>query len=210
MIVSVSNPLEGFGSMVRLGLAAGLGLFVLGVTPSSTATAATAPSRFELDPAKSTLQYQFIQAGGQNQGKFLKYQVILELSADQPAASKLDVGVEMNSLDTGDKERDDTLRGEDLFAVAKYPQAHFSSTQITKTAAGYEAVGKLTIRGVTRDQRIAFTFRTADEQGKSVGYLAGKTVVKRLDFGIGQGDWKSTEWVGNEVTVSYSLRLVPR
>jgi hypothetical protein len=32
--------------------------------------------------------------------------------------------------------------------------------------------------------------------------------VKRLDFGVGQGDWKSTEWVGNDVTVTFNLRLV--
>jgi hypothetical protein len=32
--------------------------------------------------------------------------------------------------------------------------------------------------------------------------------VHRLDFGVGQGDWKSTEWVGNDVTVSYTVRLI--
>jgi polyisoprenoid-binding protein YceI len=133
----------------------------------------------------------------------------VDFSPDGAAPSKLDVVVEMTSLDTGDKERDDTLRGAELFDVAKYPQAHFTSTQISKTAGGYDAAGKLTIRGVTRDQHIVFAYRTAEEQGKSVGYLSGKTLLKRLDFGIGQGDWKSTEWVGNDVTVSYSLRLIP-
>jgi polyisoprenoid-binding protein YceI len=112
-------------------------------------------------------------------------------------------------MDTGDKERDDTLRGPDLFDVQKFPQARFTATQFAKTATRYEAIGKLTLRGVTRDQHIPFTFRTADEQGHAVGYLSGKTTIKRLDFGVGQGDWKSTEWVGNDVTVSYSVRLVP-
>jgi polyisoprenoid-binding protein YceI len=55
---------------------------------------------------------------------------------------------------------------------------------------------------------VPFTLRMATEQGKSVGYLEGKTTVKRLDFGVGQGDWKSTEWVGNDVGISYSVRLV--
>jgi hypothetical protein len=62
---------------------------------------------------------------------------------------------------------------------------------------------------VSRDIHVPFTFRTANEQGKPSGYLLGKTTIKRLDFGVGQGDWKSTEWVGNDVSVSYSLRLVP-
>ncbi len=113
----------------------------------------------------------------------------------------------MTSLDSGDKDRDDTLRGSDLFDVAKNPQARFTSTQIVKTANGYDAVGKLTLRGVSRDTHVPFTLRTATEQGKSVSYLTGKTTIKRLEFGVGQGDWKSTEWVGDEVTVTYSVRL---
>jgi polyisoprenoid-binding protein YceI len=163
---------------------------------------------YTLDPAKSTLEFQFVQAGAQNKGRFGKFPVTLDFSPDSLTASKLDVVVDMTSLDSGDKERDDTLRSADMFDVAKFAQAHFTSTQITKTATGYDAFGKLTIRGVTRDQHVAFTFRSADEQGKPAGYLAGKTTVKRLDFGVGQGDWKSTEWVGADVTVSYSLRLV--
>jgi polyisoprenoid-binding protein YceI len=176
-----------------------------------TARAADAApaTHYTLDQAKSTLEFQFVQAGAQNKGKFSRFPVTLDLSPDNLAASKLDVTVETSSLDTGDKERDDTLKGSDLLSVAKFPQARFTSTQITKTANGYDAVGKLTLRGVSRDIHVPFTFKTADEQGKPAGYLLGKTTIKRLDFGVGQGDWKSTEWVGNDVSVSYSLRLLP-
>ena len=68
-------------------------------------------------------------------------------------------------------------------------------------------MGKLTLRGVTHDIHVPFALRTATEQGKPVGYLTGKTTIKRLEFGVGQGDWKSTEWVGDDVTISYSVRL---
>ncbi|MGH8140221.1 MAG: YceI family protein [Steroidobacteraceae bacterium] len=183
---------------------------LLAVALSTAAAAGAAPvTRYTLDPAKSSLGFQFVQAGARNQGKFARFPVTLDFSPDALASSKLDVVVQMSSLDTGDQERDDTLRDSDLFDVAKYPQARFTSTQIGKTANGYDAVGKLTIRGVTRDQHVSFTFRTADEQGKAAGYLTGQTTIKRLDFGVGQGDWKSTEWVGNDVTVSYTLRLMP-
>jgi len=181
-------------------------LSILVVTAARAADRTTSP-HYSLDPAKSTLEYQYIQAGAQDKGKFGKFQASLELSPDSLPASKLDVVVEIASLNTGDKERDETLRSPDLFDAAKYPQARFTSTQITKTASGYDAAGKLTIRGVTRDQHVLFAFRTADEQGKPVGYLTGKTAIKRLDFGVGQGDWKATDQVGNDVTVSYSLRL---
>lgn len=177
----------------------------------AAAAAAAGPAqatRYTLDPTKSTLEFQFVQAGARNHGKFGKFPVTLDFSPEALAASRLDVVVEMNSLDTGDNDRDDVLRGSDLFDVGRYPQARFTSTQITKTANGYDAAGKLTIRGVSRDQHVSFTFRATQEQGSTPGYLTGTTTIKRLDFGIGQGDWKSTEWVGNDVTVSYKLRLV--
>lgn len=167
-----------------------------------------AVTHYSVDPAKSSLEFSFVQAGAQNKGKFTKFPVALDASADGATATRLDVTVEMTTFDTDDKERNDTLRGPDLFDVAKFPQAHFIATQITKTATGFDAVGKLTLRGVTRDQHVAFTLRTTKEQGHSVAYLAGKATVHRLDFGVGQGEWKSTEWVGNDVTVSYSVRLV--
>jgi polyisoprenoid-binding protein YceI len=37
--------------------------------------------------------------------------------------------------------------------------------------------------------------------------LRGTTVIRRLDFGVGQGDWKSTEWVDNDVTIRFDVLL---
>jgi polyisoprenoid-binding protein YceI len=178
------------------------------LTTTALADPAPAAKHYVIDPAKSLLEFSFIQAGAQNKGKFTKFQVGLDAAPDASTVTTLDVTVDMTSMDTGDKERDDTLRGPDLFAVAKFAQAHFVATQITKTGTGFDAVGKLTLRGVTRDQHVAFTLRAANEQGRTVTYLAGKTTVHRLDYGVGQGDWKSTEWVGNDVTVTYNVRLV--
>jgi len=176
-------------------------LLVSSVVSLLAATAAAAADvHYTLDAAKSTLEYQFTQAGALNKGKFTKYTVTLDVAGDAP--SKLDVVIDMASLDTGDKERDDTLKTPDLFSVARFPQSRFTSTQIAKTANGYDAVGKLTIRGVARDVHVPFTFRPAD------GSLMGKLTVKRLDYGVGQGDWKATDQVGNDVAVTYALKLV--
>jgi polyisoprenoid-binding protein YceI len=171
------------------------------------AAAATAGRHYTLDAAKSSLQFTFLQAGAQNSGRFPRFAAVLDFPGADPAGGRLEVTVEVAALDTGDKDRDDTLKSDDLFAVKKFPQAHFSAAQIVKTAAGYEAAGKLTIRGVTRDARVPFTFREATEGGATVGYMVGKTVVRRLDYGVGQGDWKATDQAGNDVTVSFNLRL---
>jgi polyisoprenoid-binding protein YceI len=192
--------------MMRICCAAAAAMALSAAAPG-VAASAPATTHYALDAAKSSLEFTFAQAGAQNKGKFTRFPVSFEFSPDNLAASRLEVTVEIASLDTGDQERDDMLRGADLFAVAKFPQAHFSASQIVKSAAGYEAVGKLTIRNVTREVHVPFTFRTADEHGVSVGYMSGKTSLRRLDFGVGQGDWTSTEWVGNEIGVAFALRL---
>ena len=184
-------------------------VFALQTLPAtSPATAATAgPSHYVLDAAKSTLQFTFTQAGAQNKGRFRRFTTALDWSGDNPAASRLEVTVDMTSVDTGDQERDDTLRDADLFGVRKFAQARFDAPQIVKTASGYEAVGKLTIRDITRELHVPFSFRTATEQGVNVGYMSGKTSLRRLDYGVGQGDWKATDQLGNDVGVSFALRL---
>lgn len=171
------------------------------------AAAAGGVPHYVLDTAKSKLQFTFTQAGAKNQGNFARFPVTFDFAPDNLAASRLDVTVEMASFTTGDQERNDTLRGDDLLAVAKYPQARYSATQFNKTANGFEALGKLTLRGVTRDLRVPFTFRTATENGAAVGYMNGGATLHRLDFGVGQGDWKATDQVGNDVEVSFALRL---
>ena len=67
----------------------------------------------------------------------------------------------------------------------------------------YSATGKLTLRNVTRDVPIEFTFETKGGDA----WLKGTAKIKRLDFGVGQGDWKDTSQVGNDVQVRFALRL---
>jgi cytochrome b561/polyisoprenoid-binding protein YceI len=153
---------------------------------------------------KSSLTYTFTQAGAANQGRFKSFTVSFD-----PAAGRLDVVVDMRSYDTGDQQRNDALGGKDFFDVSEYPQSRFSATRIVKTATGYEATGVLTLRGVMRNISIPFTWRTATMQGRPVGYLSGQTTLQRLDFGVGQGQWKSTDFLSNDVTIRYSLAFAP-
>ena len=182
-------------------------MLATGTLLAAMAPAQAAAPHYSLDQSKSTLEFKFTQAGAQNKGHFGRFAVSLDFSRQELATAHLEVQMDTASVDTGDKDRDDTLKSAEMFSVQKFPQAHFSATQVVKTATGFEAQGKLTIRDVTRDTRLPFTFRTATEQGASVGYMAGKVTIKRLDFGVGQGEWKDTDQVGNDVVVSFSLRL---
>jgi cytochrome b561 len=180
----------------RLTLAAVAGLLL------APAVAQAAGPAYTSVAAQSSLTYVFSQAGAANTGRFKSFTVSFD-----PDAGRLDVVVDMRSCDTGDPQRNDSLGGKDFFAVAQYPQSRFTASRIVKTATGYEATGSLTLRGVTRSIAIPFTWRTARMQGHRVGYLSGQATVRRLDFGVGQGQWQSTEFLGNDVTVLYSLTL---
>lgn len=161
---------------------------------------------YSLDPAKSKLEFTFNQAGAQSKGRFTKYEVTLTAPGGNVAGGRLDVTVDVNSLDTDDDERDGILRGEELFDVKKFPTARYTAEKLTQTASGFEASGKLTIRNVTRDLKVPLTFKP----GAGGAQLSGKTSIERLEFGVGQGEWKSTEWVADEVGVLLDLHLVAK
>ena len=170
---------------------------------AESAPAAGGATTYVLDPAKSKLEFLFRQAGAVNKGQFAKYDVTLTAPGGNPAGGSLDVTVDVSSLDTADGERDGILRDVDLFNVKKFPNARFVAEKLSKTGSGYEANGKLTVRDVTRDVKVPLAFKAAGNGGQ----LTGKTTLKRLDFGVGQGDWKSTEWVDDGVTVQLDLQL---
>ena len=171
---------------------------------ASTAHAAAQDTTYTLVPARSSLTYTFTQAGGANQGRFNAYTVRFD-----PGAGRLRVVIDMRSFDTGDSQRNGILGGRDFFDVTQYPQASFIARRLTRTATGYQALGTLTLRGVSRTIIVPFTWRTTDIEGRPVGLLSGETTLQRLDFGIGQGEWHSTTWVGDAVTVRFALELVP-
>jgi polyisoprenoid-binding protein YceI len=165
-----------------------------------------APASYTADSPSSKLDFTGVQAGAEFKGTFHKFTAAVDFAPDDLTASHLDVQIDMNSVDTLDKDRDKTIHGGDVFDVAHFPTAHYVSKSISKTASGYSAVGSLTLHGVTRDVPIDFRFAAAGSGAK----LEGSAKIKRLDFAVGQGDWKSTEWILDPVKISFSLVLRPK
>jgi polyisoprenoid-binding protein YceI len=187
-------------------LGAATGLLAVSAGLSGRANAAGAAVSYTADPQQSRLEFTGVQAGAEFKGTFHKFGAAVDFAPDAPASSHIDVQIDLNSVDSQDKDRDTTIRGADIFDVAHSPTAHYVTRSVTKTATGYSAVGALTLRGVTKDVGINFQFTPAPAGAK----LVGTAQLKRLDFGAGQGDWKSTEWVADAVKISFSLVLKPK
>jgi polyisoprenoid-binding protein YceI len=153
--------------------------------------------------AGSSLAFTFEQAGAQTNGAFKQFATTFDYDANNLAASRLDVKVQIGSLDTQDKDRDSTLASADLFDTQKYPTATYSAGSLVKGANGVEAVGKLTIRNVSKDLRVPLSIKPA---GSGLE-LSGTVTITRLDFGVGQGEWKATDSVGDAVKLTYKVIL---
>src|ERR1700675_3967848 len=173
---------------------------------SAAAAAADNAASYSADAQQSKLEFTGVQAGAEFKGVFHKFTAAVDFAPDALASSHFDVLIELNSVDSMDKDRDTTIRGADIFDVAHFPTAHYVTRSFSKTATGYAAMGALTLRGVTKDVPIDFQFTP----GAGGAKLVGTAALKRLDFGVGQGDWKSTEWVADAVKISFSLVLKPK
>jgi polyisoprenoid-binding protein YceI len=175
--------------------------------PATTAapmTDAAALPRYTQNASKSSLKFTFEQAGAAVSGNFKKFSTTMVYDEKNLAASSLNVRVEMASVDTQEPERDGALKDADLFNVARFPAATFVASSLVKRAEGLEAVGKLTIRDITRDLRLPLTLKPTPDGLE----LSGRTSFKRLDYGVGQGEWKATDSVGDEVKIEYAVSLV--
>jgi polyisoprenoid-binding protein YceI len=187
--------------MNRTIVAAGIALLSF-----AAAAAAADSASYVADAQQSRLEFTGVQAGAEFKGVFHKFTAAVDFAPDAPAGSHIDVQIDMNSVDSMDKDRDTTIRGKDIFDVARMPTAHYVTKSIAKTASGFSAIGSLTLHGVTKDVPIDFQFTPGTGGAK----LAGSAKLNRLDFGVGQGDWKSTEWVGDAVKISFTLVLKPK
>ena len=180
------------------------GRLVVGLTASLTAMLALAAAQWSLQPRESKLTFIGEQAGAQFEGSFDKFTADISFDPKDLAGSRFDVKIDAASVNTQDGERDSTIKSADLFDVKRFPTAHYVADRFTdKGGNKYSATGKLTLRNVTRDVPIDFTFENKD----GGAWLKGTAKIKRLDFGVGQGEWKDTSAVGNDVQVRFALRL---
>ncbi|KRA14586.1 MULTISPECIES: YceI family protein [unclassified Lysobacter] len=153
----------------------------------------------------STLTFATKYQGEVFSGRLPGFTTKLSFDPANLTNSKLDVVIPLAGVSTANAERDDNLKGADFFSIAKFPQARFTATKFRSLGGNnYAADGSLSLRGVSKPVTLTFTWTPG---AKPV--LSGKATVKRLDFGVGGGDWADTSVIPNEVAVSTKVILVP-
>jgi len=165
----------------------------------TTAFAATALKPVDADDAVSfTIKNFGLNTNGTLKG--LKGSIAWD--AANPGAGSFAVSVDVNTINTGVDSRDNHLRKEEYFNVAKYPTLSFSSTSITGTGNGtFNASGTLVLKGVSKTVVIPFTVKPS---GK--GFLfEGEFAIDRRDYGVGGGSMV----LGNEVKIKLKVQANP-
>lgn len=173
-------------------------LVLLALAAPSLASAAD----YSVQPG-STLGFTSNFQGSSFDGRFNQWNATISYDPAKLAASKFDVTVVLASAKTGDNDRDSALPGPDFFNVAKYPQAHFVTTAFHQQGSQVVADGMLTLRGVTKPVSLNVVFKP---QGAGAT-LDVTATVKRLDFGVGGGQYADTSVIGPDVKVTGHLVL---
>jgi polyisoprenoid-binding protein YceI len=112
----------------------------------------------------------------------------LRLNPTDPGASKLEVTISLQSIQTTAAVLTEELKGDQWFDVAKFPQATFTSTKIDLSPKGEATItGNLTLHGVTRPMVLRAHLVGAGVNPINKAYTVGfdaKGTIKRSDFGV--------------------------
>ena len=140
----------------------------------------------------------------------------IEYRPGDPGSVKADITIEAKSLNTRIGRRDDDLRSDNFFSAEKFPTLAFRSRRVQNVRAeGFDLVGDLTIRDVTREVVLKVDGPTApikDPQGNRRVGATASTRINRKDFGI---MWDRTieaggVVVGDEVTINLEVEAVEK
>ncbi len=174
---------------------------ILSATLLAIALAASA-APLKTDPAKSSVAAVFKQMNVPVEAKFTRFNAQVDYDAAKPEAAKANVDIDMASLDLGDADMNREVAKKIWFNAAQFPKANFVSTAIKPAGPGKLTVnGKLSIKGKSTD--VSFPLSVKSEAGKQV--FEGTLPIKRLTYNIGEGEWKDTDMVADEVLIKFRV-----
>ncbi len=123
-------------------------------------------------------------------GQFNQISGAIQFDPSDPARSSVEATIDISSLTTGNRKRDDHLLSADFFEASKYPEIVFRSSKVEKTGSNRGRItGDLTMRGVTRPVAMDVEYfgpvKSPPDLGgeTTIGFTASLT-INREDFGI--------------------------
>jgi polyisoprenoid-binding protein YceI len=164
---------------------------------------------YSVDVASSNVQFSVpLMVVSKVTGKFMKYDVtVLAGKTTDLAHASVTAVIQMGSVATGNDSWDAKLKTAAFFDAAKYPEIRFQSRKVRRTGNRWEAIGPLTLHGVTKEITLPFTIE-GNFSGPHADEHLGVHVTFRFDrrqYGMAWSDNAEARAVGNMVTVDISL-----
>lgn len=178
-------------------------LFAAMLTLAAVPAIAAAPApAWTVDKAVSRIGFSSSFGGAAFTGDFRTWDAQIRFDPNNLAGSSAVVTIDTASVATGDADRDKTLPDVPWFASAQYPKATFRAQTFKALGGGrYQAIGALTLRGVTKPLTLPFSLAIKGTEAKMTASLG----LNRLAFGVGQGEWAKTEVIPATVNLTIGL-----
>jgi len=175
-------------------------ILLAAVLAATALVAAAVP--LKTDVAHSSVSAVFKQMDVPVESPFKRFSAQIDYDAAHPDKATARVDIDTASMDIGTPEYNKEIAKKEWFNSAQFPKASFVSTAIKPAGAGKLAVsGKLTIKGRTQDVSFPLSVKA---QGKQQVF-EGQLPIKRLAFNIGEGEWKDTSMVADEVVIKFRV-----
>jgi polyisoprenoid-binding protein YceI len=163
-----------------------------------------------LDPPHSAAQFSVRHMGISTvRGTFTKVEGVVVDSPDLSKAS-VNVTIDAGSVDSRVQRRDDDLRSDHYFDVAKYPTITFKSKKVEAAGPGkLKVTGDLTIHGVTKEAVLDVDGPTPpmkDPRGNSHRGASATTTISRADYGVGA----MSGMIGDQIAIQLDVEMVDK
>jgi len=170
-------------------------------------------ARWELDPDHSIIEFRVAHmVVSKTAGRFMTYSGVVEMDAEAQQFKTIEATINTGSVNTNHEKRDAHLRSADFFDVEKFPTMTYKMKSYKKVGEGYQAVGDLTLHGVTKEITLTGTFNgmSKDPWGNTRAGFTGEGKVNRKDFGM---VWNKTLdsggfVVGDEVNIRLDIECI--
>ena len=183
-------------------------LFVIAMGPFQAAA-----QEWELDPVHTNFYFEIKHTYAAVRGQFTDFTGEVYFDPDNPAKSKFDFMINVNSVDTKVGKRDTHLRSPDFFDAGKYPLMTFKSSGVSHAGGNkYIAEGILTIKDVSKKLALEFVYHGQKDNplksGELVAGLDARLTLDRLEYNVGDGKFYKMGVVGKDVDILITLELL--
>jgi polyisoprenoid-binding protein YceI len=161
------------GNLIAVVLIAGLSPAVL------------ANETYRFDSSSSTIGFRVRQFLGTTHGKFTKFNGKIDVDRERPENSSVTAQIDVRSIDTRIKKRDDHLRSTEFFNVEKFPQMMFKSRSVKRTGPqSGDILGDLTMHGVTKPITLHVKLLTPLNETSRTRWAVTTEPITRRDFNL--------------------------